>query len=260
VPSVDLNADVGEAPAPDGGGPPGSLGVDGALLDTVTSASVACGFHAGDPGTMRHTVEEAARRGVVVGAHPSYLDRTGFGRRPLDIAPAQVAAEVVYQVGALDALARAAGTRVRYVKAHGALYHRMAVDEACARAVIDALRSLGGLVVLVPPGSVALEVAGSLGVPAATEAFADRAYLADGRLADRGTPGAVLTDADEVAGRAVALARDHRVTAVDGTEITVRASSICVHGDTPGAASLARSVRRALEAAGVTLAPFAAGP
>ena len=117
------------------------LGVDEALLDVVTSASVACGFHAGDAGTMRRTVEEAARRGVVVGAHPSYLDRAGFGRRPLDIAPAQVAAEVVYQVEALDAVARAAGTRVRYVKPHGALYHRMAVDEACARAVIDALRA-----------------------------------------------------------------------------------------------------------------------
>jgi len=249
VPSVDLNADVGEEVT--GGGD------DATLLGLVTSASVACGFHAGDPATMRRTVDEAARRGVVVGAHPSYPDRRGFGRRALDIAPAQVFADVVYQVGALEAFARGAGTRVRYVKPHGALYHRMTDDEDCARAVVEAVRFAGDLVLLAPPGAVVLGVASAVGVRVATEAFADRAYLADGRLAPRSTPGAVLTDPEEVARRAVTLAVHHRVTTLDGTEIGLEASSICVHGDTPGAGALARGVRLALEAAGVTLAAFA---
>ncbi|HUY21457.1 MAG TPA: 5-oxoprolinase subunit PxpA [Acidimicrobiales bacterium] len=248
MPSVDLNADVGEGT--------GAGGDDHALLGLVTSASVACGFHAGDPSTMRRTVEEAARRGVVVGAHPSYPDRDGFGRRALDIAPARVAADVLYQVGALDALARAAGTRVRYVKPHGALYHRMADDEACARAVVEAVRDAGDLVLLAPAAPIPLHVARTLGVRVVTEAFADRAYLADARLAPRTTAGAVLTDAGEVARRAVSIAVAGRVTAVDGTEVEVAAGSICVHGDMPGAAALARGVRRALEAAGVVLAPF----
>ncbi len=242
--SVDLNADVGEGAD------------DTALFDLVTSASVACGVHAGDLRTMRRTVEAAARRGVVVGAHPSYPDREGFGRRPMDLAPAQITALILDQVEMLDSVARAAGTRVRYVKPHGALYHRMADDEHCAVAVGDALRQAGGLVLLAPSGSHAVAVVGSSGVRVVTEAFADRAYLPDGRLAPRTVAGSVLTDPGEVARRAVAIARDRRVTAVDGTTISLEASSICVHGDTPGAAALARHVRQALEAAGVTLLPF----
>jgi UPF0271 protein len=246
--AIDLNADVGEGAGADG--------TDGALLDLVTSASVACGFHAGEPATMRRTVEAAARRGVIVGAHPSYPDRAGFGRRPMDIAPARVTDDVLYQVGALDALARAGGTCVRFVKPHGELYRRMADDEACARAVAEAVRSVGDLVLLVPAGSGAVEVAAAMGMRVATEAFADRAYQADGRLAPRTVLGAVLTDPDEVAARAVGIAVDRRVRAVDGTTIALEASSICVHGDTPGAEVLARGVRQALEAAGVTLLPF----
>ena len=229
---------------------------DAALFDLVTSASVACGVHAGDPRTMRRTVEAAARRGVVVGAHPSYPDREGFGRRPMDLAPDRITAAVLDQVEALDAAARACGTRVRYVKPHGALYHRMAEDEECARAVAEALRRAGALVLLAPAGSRAVEVVEAAGVRVATEAFADRAYRPDGSLAPRTNAGSVLTDPDVVARQAVAIALDRHVTADDGTTIDLDASSICVHGDTPGAGALARRVRQALEGAGVTLLPF----
>jgi UPF0271 protein len=248
VPSVDLNADVGEGVGDRG---------DESLLDVVTSASVACGVHAGDPDTMRRTVEAAVARGVVVGAHPSYPDRAGFGRRPMDIAPAQVTEVVLAQIGVLETVARMCGTRVRFVKPHGALYHRTADDEACARAVSQALVDAGIPVLLARAGSGAVEVAASMGLAVATEAFADRAYLPDRRLAPRTDPGAVLIDPDEVARRARSIAVDHRVRAVDGSVVDLDASSICVHGDTPGAAVLARHVRQALEGAGVTLVAFA---
>jgi 5-oxoprolinase (ATP-hydrolysing) subunit A len=205
---------------------------------------------------MRRTVQSAARRGVVVGAHPSYPDRAGFGRRPMDIAPARISAEVLSQVAALDTVARQCGTRVRYVKPHGALYLRMADDEACARAVAAAVGEAGDLVLLVPAGTPCVEVAASMGVAVATEAFADRAYLPDGRLAPRSVSGAVLDDPAEVVRRAVGIAVDHEVTAVGGTTINLVASSVCVHGDTPGAAAMASGVRIALEALGVTLRPF----
>jgi len=245
---IDLNADVGEeASGPDG---------DGALLDVVTSASVACGFHAGDPSVMRRTLGDAVSRSVVVGAHPSYPDRAGFGRREMAISPARLTDDLLYQIGALDGLARAYGARVRYVKPHGALYHRMGGDEACARAVCEALLAYGSLALLAPWGSVAIAVAEHFGVEVATEAFADRAYRADGRLVDRGEAGAVVTNADVVAARAVTLAVDHRVEAVDGSSIPLAAASICIHGDTPGAAESARRVRLALAAAGVTLQSF----
>jgi UPF0271 protein len=247
VPSVDLNADVGEGIGADG---------DEVLLDVVTSASVACGVHAGDLATMRRTVGAAARRGVVVGAHPSYPDREGFGRRPMALSPARITEEVLAQVLALDAVARQLGTAVRYVKPHGALYHLMADDETCARAVVDAVRAVGDLVLLAPAGSGAVEVAGSMAVRVATEAFADRAYEPDGSLVSRDVPGAVITDPAIVAWRAVGIALDHAVDAVDGSTVAVTASSICVHGDTPGAAELAKRVRHALEEAGVRLVPF----
>ena len=245
---IDLNADVGEeASGPDGDGP---------LLDVVTSASVACGFHAGDPSVMRRTLGDAVALHVVVGAHPSYPDRAGFGRRDMAISPSRLTDDLLYQIGALDGLARSYSTRVRYVKPHGALYHRMGEDDACARAVCDALRAYGNLALLAPYGSVAIAVAEQLGVEVATEAFADRAYQPDGRLTPRTDAGAVVTDADEVAARAVTLAVDHRVAAVDGSWIPMAASSICIHGDTPGSAALARRVRGALTDAGVGLAPF----
>ena len=244
--SVDLNADVGE----------GAAGDDDALLDVVTSASVACGFHAGSPEVMRHTVTAADERGVVVGAHPGYPDREGFGRREIDRPPARVAEDVLYQTGALQAIARSCGTTVRYVKPHGALYHRIGHDEACAVAVAQAVVTLGDLVLLVAAQSPTIGAIEKAGVRVATEAFADRAYLPDGSLAPRGSLGAVLTDLDDVAARAVSLAADGRVSAVDGTLLSLEASSICLHGDTTGAVVLARRVRAALDEAGVTLCPF----
>ena len=250
MPVIDLSADVGEGVAP---------GVEAALLDVVTSASVACGFHAGDPETMHATVAAAAARGVVVGAHPSYPDREGFGRRDLDRPPERIFEDVLYQTGALDGVARACGTTVRYVKPHGALYHRMDADEVCARAVASAARMYGDLVLVVPAGSKARAVAEGLGVTVAAEAFADRAYLDDGTLAPRGTPGAVLTDPDAVARQAVGLATQCAATTVTGDRIQVHATTICLHGDTPGAAELAERVRAALDGAGVELRPFA-GP
>jgi UPF0271 protein len=248
VPVIDLNADVGE----DAGGPDG----DGPLLDVVTSASVACGFHAGDPSVMRRTLGDAVSRQVVVGAHPSYPDREGFGRQEMEISPARLTDDLLYQIGALDGVARAYAAQVRYVKPHGALYHRMGDDEACARAVCEALTAYGNLALLAPFGSVAILVAERFGVEVATEAFADRAYLPDGRLVPRSDPGALVTDADEVAARAVSLAVDHRVAAVDGTWIPISAASICLHGDTPGAVLRAEQVRASLLAADVELHAF----
>ncbi|HVC71088.1 MAG TPA: 5-oxoprolinase subunit PxpA [Acidimicrobiales bacterium] len=245
---IDLNTDVGEQ----------ASGADGdtALLDVVTSASVACGFHAGDPSVMRRTLGEAVARQVVVGAHPSYPDRAGFGRREMAISASRLTDDLLYQIGALDGLARSYSARVRYVKPHGALYHRMGADDACAQAICDALRAYGNLALLAPYGSLAIAVAEQLGLEVATEAFADRAYRPDGRLAPRSEVGALVTDAEEVAARAVTLAVDHRVAATDGSWIPVVPSSICIHGDTPGSADLAQRVRTALTDAGIALGPF----
>jgi UPF0271 protein len=244
--TIDLNADVGEGSD------------DRPLLDVVTTVHVACGFHAGDPAVMRRTVAAAAAAGVAVGAHPSYPDREGFGRRPMDRSPAEVADDVVYQLGALDGLARAAGATVRSVKPHGALYNRMAVDEPCARAVAAAVAGYRSeLVLVVPAGSTALAVARDEGVPVVAEAFCDRGYRADGSLVPRAEPGSLIVDPDEAARRAVALAVDGRVIAVDGTEFRLDCDTLCVHGDTPGATAIAAAVRRALGEAGVTVAAFA---
>jgi UPF0271 protein len=244
--TIDLNADVGEGSD------------DRPLLDVVTTVHVACGFHAGDPAAMRRTVAAAAAAGVAVGAHPSYPDREGFGRRPMDRSPAEMADDVVYQLGALDGLARAAGATVRSVKPHGALYNRMAVDEPCARAIVAAIAGYGSeLVLVVPAGSTAVAVARDEGVPVVAEAFCDRGYRADGSLAPRTEPGSLIVDPDEAARRAVALAVDGRVTAVDGTELRLDCDTLCVHGDTPGATAIAAAVRRALGEAGVTVAAFA---
>jgi 5-oxoprolinase (ATP-hydrolysing) subunit A len=249
---VDLNSDLGE------GYGRWALGDDAALLGLVTSANVACGFHAGDPATIDRTVRTAVERGVSVGAQVSYPDLVGFGRREIDVEPADLTADVLYQLGALEAFARAAGDRVRYVKPHGALYNRIARDPVQAAAVVDAIRRYDpALPLLTLPGSAAMEAAREAGVPAVGEGFADRAYTADGRLVSRREPGAVLQDPGQVAARAVVMATERRVESVDGTEVEVGVRSLCVHGDTPGAVDLARKVRAALEEAGVTLEPFA---
>lgn len=248
---LDLNSDLGE------GFGAWRLGDDDALLDVVTSANVACGFHAGDPVTMRRVCALAAARGVAVGAQVSYRDLAGFGRRFIDVAPAELADEVLYQLGALDAFARAAGTRVGYVKPHGALYNATVHHDGQAGAVVAGTRAFGGLPVLGLPGSRLLAEAEQAGLPAVEEAFADRGYTPAGTLVPRSEPGALLVDTDAVVRRAVGLAERGELVAVDGTVLTCRARSLCVHGDTPGAVAHARAVRAALESAGVRLAPFA---
>lgn len=250
---MDLNSDLGE------GFGAWSLGDDLALLDVVTSANVACGFHAGDPRTMEGTVAAAAERGVVIGAQVSYPDMVGFGRRAMEVAPADLSADVLYQLGALEAFARVAGTAVRYVKPHGALYNRCVTDPVQAGAVADAVRLYDpSLPVLTLPGSALARAAQAAGVPVVAEGFADRAYTADGRLVPRGEPGAVVDDEAEVVARAVRMVGEGRVEAYGGGTVEMRVASLCVHGDTPGAAALARAAREGLEAAGVTLRAFAA--
>ena len=250
--SIDLNADLGE------GFGRWRLTDDEQLLSVVTSANVACGFHAGDAATMRRVCELAAARGVRIGAQVSYRDLAGFGRRAMDVPPAELAAEVAYQIGALEVFARAAGARVAYVKPHGALYNRVVHDEEQAGAVVDGVLLAGpALPVLGLPGSGFLEVAGKAGLPTVAEAFADRAYTEAGTLVPRGRDGAVVTEPDAVVERSLRLARSGTVAADSGEHIEVRARSLCLHGDTPGAVALARRVRESLERSGVRVEAFA---
>ncbi|GAB7034996.1 5-oxoprolinase subunit PxpA [Streptomyces sp. NPDC021749] len=251
APVIDLNADLGE------GFGRWQLTDDEALLSVVTSANVACGFHAGDPATMRRVCALAAERGVVVGAQVSYRDLAGFGRRAMDVPPDELADEIAYQIGALDVFARAAGARVGYVKPHGALYNRCVHDAEQAGAVVAGIRTAGGgLPVLGLPGSQLHEAARQAGLPVVGEAFADRAYTAAGTLVPRREPGAVVHDPDEVVKRALGMARDRAVTSRDGRRVEITARSLCLHGDTPGAAGLARRVRSELTAAGVRIRSF----
>lgn len=249
---MDLNSDLGE------GFGRWELGNDDALLDVVTSANVACGYHAGDAVTMRRVCARAAERGVAVGAQVGYRDLPGFGRRFLDVEPHELTQDVVYQLGALGAFAAVAGTRVRYVKPHGALYNAIGTHEEQAAAVVRAVVDVDpSLAVLGLPGSAWLRRAEQAGLRVVHEAFADRAYTPDGALVPRRLPGAVLHDADEIARRCVAMATGEPVTDVDGGALHLAPESICVHGDTPGAVEIARRVRADLERARVTLTPFA---
>lgn len=243
--AIDINADVGESFGR------WTLGDDAALLPHLTSANVACGFHAGDPTTLRRTCESAVEHGVTIGAQVGYRDLAGFGRRDIDIDAADLEADVLYQLGALDAIARVAGGEVRYVKPHGALYHAVNRRAHKARAVLRAVVAYSevrgaALPVLGLPDSQFLRFAEEAGLPAISEGFADRDYLDDGSLRPRSEQGAVLTDPDAVAAQAVELARSG----------TVR--SLCIHGDTPGAVGAAAAVRSALAAAGISVGPFAA--
>ena len=251
VVAIDLNSDLGESFGV------WRLGDDDAMLEVVTSANVACGFHAGDPTVMRSVCRDAVSRGVAIGAQVSYPDLAGFGRRFLDIDPRELRDAVLYQLGALDAFAQVAGSEVAYVKPHGALYHATIDGAAQADAVVAAAAEYDpSLAVLGAPGSCLLRAAEAAGLEPVVEAFADRAYLSDGRLVPRSQPGALVVDPAEVAARAVRLAAEHEVTAVDGTNVRVDARSLCVHGDTPGAVELARAVRDALDDAGVVVVPF----
>ena len=249
---MDLNSDLGE------GYGHWTLGDDDALLEVVTSANVACGFHAGDPATIDRTVRRAVERGVAIGAQVSYPDLVGFGRRDMDVPPDDLTADVLYQLGALEAFAKAAGSRVRYVKPHGALYNRIAGDPVQAAAVVEAIRRYDpALPLLTLPGSAAMQAAGAAGIAAVGEGFADRAYTAEGRLQSRREPGAVLRDPDRVAARALRMATEGRVETVGGGEVAVEIRSLCIHGDTPGAVAMAKAVRAALDRAGVRLEAFA---
>lgn len=245
---LDLNADLGE------GFGDWSMGDDAAMLDVVTTANIACGGHAGDPGTMRSALRGAAARGVAVTAHVAYPDLQGFGRRFLDISPNELTDLVIVQVGGLCAMAQAEGTAVRGVKPHGALYNALAHHDGQATAVVQALRELGGeLPLLAAPGAAVLAPARTAGIEVVLEGFADRAYLPDGTLMPRSRPGAVLTDAASVVDQALEIATARRVRAVDRTWIDLPVRSLCLHGDTPGAVELARAVRGRLEDAGVQL-------
>lgn len=254
--AFDLNSDLGE------GFGAWSMGDDAAMLDIVTSANIACGFHAGDPSIMRRTCELAVAKGVRIGAHVGYRDLVGFGRRALAVAPQDLRDETLYQIGSLDAFARAAGDRVRYVKPHGALYHAAAADRALADAVVGAMCEVAGGrefdsgLVLLGPADTHLEgAARDAGIAFVGEGFADRAYLESGLLAARGLPGAVLWPDDAVM-QALSIARDGKANTVDGDTVTVRAASICVHGDSPAAVEMARRIRATLDDAGVTVTAF----
>ena len=252
-PTVDLNADMGEGF--------GRYRLnDDALLGAVTSASIACGFHAGDPVVMRETVTSARARGVTIGAHPGYPDLVGFGRRDLAVTPAEVEAMVVYQIGALQAVCTAAGARMKYVKPHGSLYNRAARDSATADAIARAVKSVdSSLMLLGLARSALIEAADRVGIRSASEAFVDRAYRSDGTLVPRTDPGALLSDVSAVAERALRMVQTGTVISVDGTVIHVRVDSLCTHGDDRNAVAFVRAVRMRLEQAGITIAPFARG-
>lgn len=250
---IDLNSDLGESLGA------WTMGDDAAMLSIVSSANVACGFHAGDAAGILQTLRAAAARGVAVGAHVAYPDLAGFGRRNMDVASADLQADVIYQIGALQGLAKVAGTRVRYVKPHGALYNTIAHDRRQAGDVIAAIRAIDPTLVLVAlAGAPLVGWAREAGLTVVSEAFADRAYTPEGTLVSRREKGAVLHDAQAVAARMLRLAREGVVEAIDGSSVRVQADSICVHGDSPGAVAMAREVRAVLEQAGVAVQAFAA--
>ncbi|MFJ6158901.1 LamB/YcsF family protein [Pseudarthrobacter sp. NPDC092184] len=248
---IDLNSDVGESFGN------WTMGDDAAIFRSVSSANIACGFHAGDPSTIARTCREAVAAGISIGAHVGYRDLAGFGRRFLDCSPTELADDVLYQLGALEGIARAAGGRISYVKPHGALYNTIVTHREQAQAVVDAVKAFGGdLPMLLLPGSVALDAAEAAGLRGVAEAFADRAYNPDGTLVSRREPGAVLHDEDAVAANMVRLATEGTIVARDGSTIKTSAESICLHGDTAGAVSMAAAVRRELEASGVDIRSF----
>jgi UPF0271 protein len=250
---IDLNADLGEAFGAY------AMGADEAVLVYVTSANVACGFHAGDPTVIDRTVARAVRAGVAVGAHPSHFDLRGFGRREIAADPAEVEADVLYQVGAVAAFARAHGAHLTHVKPHGALYSQAARDEPLARAIARGVARFGRDLALVGlAGSPAMRRAAEAeGLRFAAEAFADRAYDAEGRLVPRSRPGALITDPASAAAKALRIVRHHVVTSIDGAEVPMRADTLCLHGDNPHVLAIARAVRETLEGAGVNVQALA---
>jgi len=250
---VDLNSDLGE------GFGAYRLGPDEALLELISSANVACGFHGGDPRVMERTVAACRERGVGVGAHPGFPDLVGFGRRELLATADEVRTDVLYQIGALAAFCRAAGVPLRHVKAHGALYNRAVRDPALAEAIAAAVHAYdSSLIFLAQPGTALFAAAEAAGLPTAREGFADRAYNPDGTLVSRRLPGAVIDDPEAAAERARRLVVEGRLTAIDGTELTLTIDSLCLHSDTPGALAMARAIRRRFDEAGIAVRPLGA--
>lgn len=233
------------------------MGDDAAVLQIVTSANIACGFHAGDPAGILSVLREAAHRGVVVGAHVGYRDLAGFGRRNMDPSSDELVGDTIYQIGALQGLARAAGTSVRYVKPHGALYNTIANDTRQAADVIAAIKAIDpALVFLALAGAPVVKQARDAGLTVVSEAFADRAYNADGSLVSRRLPGSVIHDPEVIAERMLKMVNEQRVTTIDGIDIPLEAESICVHGDTPAAVGIARTLRETFEKRGIDLKSF----
>ncbi|MCM2292734.1 LamB/YcsF family protein [Allorhizobium sp. BGMRC 0089] len=251
MPAIDLNSDLGESYGA------WRMGDDAAMLAVVSSANIACGFHAGDPAGIFKTVKAAAEKGVVIGAHVSYPDRVGFGRRDMDVTSEDLIADVIYQIGALKGLAAAAGTTVRYVKPHGALYNRIAHDPKQGQAVIDAIRTIDPTLVLMGLANAPiLDLAKQSGLTVVAEAFADRAYTPKGELVSRREAGAVLHDTQKIAERMVRLAREGTLEAIDGSVIAIEAQSICVHGDSPGAVAIAEALAQRFEVEGISVSSF----
>ncbi|MFJ2353249.1 LamB/YcsF family protein [Glutamicibacter sp. NPDC087673] len=252
MPYIDLNSDVGESFGN------WTMGDDAAIFTSVSSANVACGFHAGDPSTIAQTCRDAVNANVTIGAHVGYRDLAGFGRRFLDCSATELADDILYQLGALQALARSAGSEIKYVKPHGALYNTIVHHQVHAQAVIDAIKAFGtDLPVLLLPGSVALQKAEAAGLRGVAEAFADRNYTPEGTLVSRRESNAVLHDPAQVTENMVRLATEGTIVAVDGSTIKMEAESICLHGDTAGAVAMASAVRAGLEHAGVQIRSFA---
>jgi 5-oxoprolinase (ATP-hydrolysing) subunit A len=248
MPSVDLNADVGESYGAY------RMGADESLMPHITSANIACGFHGGDPSVMHRTVALACRHGVAIGAHPGLPDLVGFGRREMAVSADDVYHMVVYQIGALMSVAKAAGAAVRHVKPHGALYNMAARDALLAEAITRAVRDVDPtLRVVALAGSALIDAAKAAGLRAVSEAFADRQYLSDGALVPRGHANALISDPFEASARAVTMVSEHRVQAVGGETISIQPDTLCIHGDGPTAAAMAAHLRQALETAGITV-------
>lgn len=248
---IDFNSDLGE------GFGTYRLGDDEAILGAVSSANIACGFHAGDPTVMRRTLALCKRLGAAPGAHPGYLDLLGFGRRPMTISPDEIYDHVIYQIGALYGTARGVGLTLQHVKPHGSLYNQACVEPALAEAIVRAVKAFDPGLILLVPGNSAMAAAGrAAGLRVAAEVFADRAYTPDGQLVDRKLPGSMIEDPGVAAARVLQMVEQGTVTAIDGTTISLAADSVCVHGDSPTAVKFAVAVRQALTERGVAIRPL----
>ena len=248
--SIDLNADLGESFGRY------TLGMDEKIMEVISSANIACGFHAGDPMVMERTVRLAAEAGIAIGAHPGFPDLMGFGRRNMAVSPEEARAYILYQLGALDAFLRPMGIRMRHVKPHGALYNMAAADEQLARAICGAVNDFDPELRLVGlSGSLLIRAAEKTGLRAISEVFADRAYEADGSLVSRRKPGAIISDEREALRRVIRMVKEGKVKAINGEEIAIRAESVCVHGDGEKALLFAKSIREALTANDIQVSP-----